>query len=234
MKRSYIPTLCGLLALALTACAMQNPWGNSSVTGTTTTTTVTTTTTTTTSSVTDQKETATEDGATPSTESAASTKKTSVSNSGTSKVTSSGTQKSSTVVATTKPTTSPTASNHADEVLRLVNIEREKVGLNPLLPGSAAAYRAAAIRAAEINTSFSHTRPDGTLFSTVFVDVGMEDEIGGAGENIAYGYTSPTSVMSGWMLSTGHRENILYRSYTHLAVVRDANYRWVQLFYIAR
>ncbi len=233
MKRLYTLCLSSLLAVSLTACAIQTPWGNAPVSGATTTTTVTTTVTT--SSSTDQKETTVEDNTPSSTTSTTNTEKTSTSKSGTSKVTSSTTSTTSTVAATTTtPTTSPATSNHAAEVLRLVNIEREKVGLNPLLPGSAASYRAAAIRAAEINISFSHTRPDGTLFSTVFVDVGMEDEIGGAGENIAYGYTSPTSVMSGWMLSPGHRENILYRSYTHLAVVRDENYRWVQLFYIAR
>ncbi|MFI8243051.1 CAP domain-containing protein [Streptomyces sp. NPDC085866] len=30
-----------------------------------------------------------------------------------------------------------------------------------------------------------------------------------AGENVAYGYNSPESVMDGWMNSSGHRANIL-------------------------
>lgn len=44
-----------------------------------------------------------------------------------------------------------------------------------------------------------------------------------AGENIAYGYRSPASVMTGWMNSEGHRANILNRNYTEvgLAVSTD-------------
>ena len=39
-----------------------------------------------------------------------------------------------------------------------------------------------------------------------------------AGENIAYGYRSPTSVMTGWLNSEGHRNNILNRNYTEVGL----------------
>lgn len=38
------------------------------------------------------------------------------------------------------------------------------------------------------------------------------------GENIAYGYRSPASVMTGWMNSTGHRANILNRNFKELGI----------------
>jgi uncharacterized protein YkwD len=41
---------------------------------------------------------------------------------------------------------------------------------------------------------------------------------GALGENIAYGYQSPASVVQGWMKSSGHRANILSSSYRHSGV----------------
>ena len=41
------------------------------------------------------------------------------------------------------------------------------------------------------------------------------------GENIAAGYSSPTSVMAGWMNSSGHRANILSTSYRELGIGYD-------------
>jgi uncharacterized protein YkwD len=52
-----------------------------------------------------------------------------------------------------------------------------------------------------------------------------------AGENIAYGYTTPQAVVNGWMNSSGHRANILSASYTQIGVgyVAQGNY-WTQMF----
>ena len=52
-----------------------------------------------------------------------------------------------------------------------------------------------------------------------------------AGENIAKGYTSPQSVVDGWMNSQGHRENILNSVYTQIGVgyYPYGNY-WTQMF----
>ncbi len=51
------------------------------------------------------------------------------------------------------------------------------------------------------------------------------------GENIAYGYTSSSAVVSAWMNSEGHRRNILDSRYSHIGVgySPDGNY-WVQIF----
>lgn len=117
------------------------------------------------------------------------------------------------------------------QVAKLVNEERAKVGLHPLVFDTAIAS-AAQIRANEIKTSFSHTRPDGRKFSTVLTDNGIR--FTGAGENIAWGQKTPEQVMEAWMNSDGHRANILNAKYTKIGVgqYRDASGRnyWVQLF----
>ena len=55
-----------------------------------------------------------------------------------------------------------------------------------------------------------------------------------AGENIAKGQQSPAQVMSSWMNSAGHRQNILSSNYTDIGVgvAKDANgaIYWVQMF----
>lgn len=111
-------------------------------------------------------------------------------------------------------------------VLELVNIERQKAGLNPL-EYYHAGQSAADIRAAEIIESFSHTRPDGSSCFTVFDEFNINYR--SVGENIAYGYPTPEAVVEGWMNSEGHRANILNASFTHLIVGYNNNY-WVQLF----
>ena len=91
---------------------------------------------------------------------------------------------------------------------------------------------AAQIRAKEIETSFSHTRPDGSSFSTALTQQGVTYR--GSGENIAWGQKTPEQVMNGWMNSDGHRANILNKNYTTIGVglyqnASGTNY-WTQLF----
>lgn len=121
------------------------------------------------------------------------------------------------------------------EVLRLTNQERYQAGLNPLTALSTL-QAAGDIRAAELVTLFSHTRPDGTSCFTVLGEAGIS-RYGWVGENIAVGYTTPDSVMTGWMNSEGHRANILNANFVHMGVgyekVSDTTYthHWVQIFY---
>lgn len=121
--------------------------------------------------------------------------------------------------------------SYAEQVVELVNEERAKMGLSPMELDTEIAS-AALIRANEIKTSFSHTRPDGRKFSTVLTDNGIR--FYGAGENIAWGQRSPEQVMNAWMNSDGHRANILNAKYTKIGVshyqdAKGTNY-WVQLF----
>lgn len=119
----------------------------------------------------------------------------------------------------------------AEQVVALVNAERAKAGLNALTLDTEIAS-AALVRAKEIETSFSHTRPDGRNFSSVLTDAGIT--FNGSGENIAWGQRSPEEVMNGWMNSEGHRANILNPKFTKIGVghyqnVSGRNY-WTQLF----
>jgi len=119
----------------------------------------------------------------------------------------------------------------AGEVIRLVNIERSAVGVGALtahpLMGNAAQ-----IRAQELPRLFSHDRPNGSEWHTVFGEVGLPFTV--SGENVASGQATPTDVIRSWMGSTGHRNNILNGefSYIGVGVHRGASGRlyWVQLF----
>ncbi len=115
----------------------------------------------------------------------------------------------------TKPAEAEFNSAYEDEVIRLVNIERQSYGLSPLSK-NAAAVSAARIRAKEITLSFSHTRPNGTSCFTAAGEAGLTYRT--AGENIAYGYPSPKQVVTGWMNSDGHRKNILSASFSGIGV----------------
>ena len=133
---------------------------------------------------------------------------------------------SSSSQASSSADSSQEADNWYEEVLRLVNIEREKAGLSPLYYAWGA-QSAADIRAQEIQSSFSHTRPNGTDCFTALKEAGVSFNT--AGENIAYGYGSPAQVVDGWMNSQPHRENILSSNFSGLAVGINGTY-WVQLF----
>lgn len=119
---------------------------------------------------------------------------------------------------------------YAKKVVELVNVERAKEGLAPLTM-DLTVTNAANVRATEIQKSFSHTRPDGTKFSTVLKENGVN--YSGAGENIAYGQKTPEQVVQGWMNSAGHRANIMNKSYKNIGVgyqLNNGTAYWVQLF----
>ena len=99
------------------------------------------------------------------------------------------------------------------DVVRLTNDERVKNGLEAL-ETETAIQDAANIRAKEIATNFSHTRPDGTSFSTA-----ISGKYSHTGENIAYstGNVTAEKFVSMWMASSGHKANIL-GDYTGIAV----------------
>ena len=112
----------------------------------------------------------------------------------------------------------------AEQVVAQVNAERAKAGLNSLRVDSELT-RAACVRVGEIAVKFSHTRPDGSAWSTVSKSA--------YGENIAMGQRTADKVMAAWMSSEGHRQNILRASFGSIGVcaatVNGVTY-WVQLF----
>lgn len=128
------------------------------------------------------------------------------------------------------PTPALTMQQMADEVVRLANIERAKIGSQPLKVHPNL-QKAAMLRAQEVSIKFSHIRPNGTDASTACYEAG----VGCVGlENIAKGYSTPQDVMNGWMNSLGHRTAILesYASYVGVGVYKTGNdlYCWTMEF----
>jgi uncharacterized protein YkwD len=122
----------------------------------------------------------------------------------------------------------------AAAVLDLVNEERTQRGLDPLLLHDQVEVEVAWRHSVDMRTGpfFAHVNP------CTGQDVGDRlDEAGigwqAAGENIARGQPTPEAVMSAWMSSQGHRDNILNPVFTHLGVgVEDApgGPWWTQVF----
>lgn len=102
------------------------------------------------------------------------------------------------------------------DVLTLVNQERAKNGLAALSWGSTC-EAAANLRAKEIMTSYSHTRPDGSSWSTACP---IPSTGGKSGENLNAGNAavSPQTVVASWMASPDHRKNILDPDFKYLSV----------------
>lgn len=130
--------------------------------------------------------------------------------------------------------TAPSSLPYSDEeweILMLVNKERNAESLDPLT-GFDLMQEVGDIRANELTEYYSHNRPDGTDCFTVIDELNIPWRA--LGENIAYGYQSPTEVMTGWMNSEGHRANILNENYTHigigLQIGTDAIPYWIQMF----
>ena len=128
-------------------------------------------------------------------------------------------------------------SNHyqsiEQQVVNLVNAERAKVGLKPLISDWELA-RVARFKSEDMrdNRYFDHNSP---IYGTPFQ---MMKSFGinyrSAGENIAAGQTTAESVMKAWMNSPGHKKNILSPNFTHIGVgyAKGGSYGhyWTQQF----
>ena len=117
----------------------------------------------------------------------------------------------------------------AEEILYYVNIERKKAGVAPLELMDDLSYLAQ-IRTNEQVQEYknnkakyrtepfiSHTRPNGTPWSTVFEYASIKKKA--AAENLIQGagFTAETCV-NRWMNSPGHRANILRANLTHMGI----------------
>ncbi|MBQ7133818.1 MAG: hypothetical protein IJO20_04915 [Ruminococcus sp.] len=103
------------------------------------------------------------------------------------------------------------------EVFELINQERAYVGVKPLKLSYVYAD-CAHVRAMEADTYWSHTRPDGSDFSTVLNEYNLQNSYLLVGENLASGFNSAEQTMNGLMNSPGHRANILREEYTEVSV----------------
>jgi uncharacterized protein YkwD len=131
---------------------------------------------------------------------------------------------------TTNQTTTNANSSLASQVLVLVNKERAKAGLKALTTTTSLA-NAGNVRAKEIVSNFSHTRPNGSSPFTVFNEYNVSYNT--AGENIAYGQKTAEAVMNAWMNSPGHRANIMNGKFGKVGIgvyVKNGTIYWTQLF----
>ena len=130
----------------------------------------------------------------------------------------------------TIPQPDTTVSSYEAEVIRLVNEIRVQNGLSKLNTNWELS-RVARYKSQDMVDKhyFSHTSPTyGSPFEMIRA-FGLSYRA--AGENIAYGQTTPQAVVTAWMNSSGHRANILNSSYTQIGVgyVANGNY-WTQMF----
>lgn len=111
-----------------------------------------------------------------------------------------------------------TGSNIAkDEIVRLTNEQRTTSGLaslnyNPQLE------QAAILKAQDMFSKnyWAHTSPDGETPWSFFSKAGYSFKF--AGENLAKDFDNSSQVVSGWMESSGHKENILNANFTEIGV----------------
>ena len=136
-----------------------------------------------------------------------------------------------------QPQQPPVASNNLSaqesEVVRLVNIERAKAGLEAFTISNKLSD-VARLKSKDMadNRYFSHQSPTyGSPFE-MMKQFGISYRT--AGENIAKGYLTAQSVVSGWMNSSGHRANILNPSFKTIGVgaykTSNNTIYWTQMF----
>ena len=133
---------------------------------------------------------------------------------------------------TPPPTTPPTASAYDDSILTLINDHRRSIG-KPALGKNQVIWEQAHIHSqnmASKRVPFGHDG-FGARIATISAALGS----GGSGaENVAMGYTSAESVVTGWLNSSGHRANIEGNSTrTGVSAVKSSDGVWyyTQVFY---
>ncbi|MFC4606823.1 CAP domain-containing protein [Streptomyces maoxianensis] len=136
--------------------------------------------------------------------------------------------------APSAPKTAAPATGAAARVLQLVNSERSKVGCSALVI-NAKLTKAAQDHSKDMasHRNMSHTGSDGSSPGDRITRAGYSWST--YGENVAYGYDTPESVMAGWMDSPGHKRNILNCAFKEIGIglAQPDNY-WTQDFGTAR
>lgn len=119
-------------------------------------------------------------------------------------------------------------SEKIEAVCALTNTERLDTGASELvLDPELTAIAQAHARDMVERSYFSHTNPDGESPFDRLREAGVTYQA--AAENIAWGQSTPSSVMTAWMNSSGHRTNLLNTRYRKIGVGSYQNH-WVQIF----
>ena len=114
----------------------------------------------------------------------------------------------------------------AQAAVDATNAERTALGLGTLVVDPQLT-EAAYVRAQEIASVFSHTRPNGSDWWTVNSNVMY-------GENLAKNYNTAADVTAAWMASPTHRANIAKADYLSIGIAiyrgTDGRLYWAQEF----
>ena len=126
----------------------------------------------------------------------------------------------------------PSAQNSTFEarVLELVNEERKRTGASPLTMDTQLS-NIARVKSLDMqqNGYFSHTSPSYGSVADLLKLFGISFEA--AGENLAHGYSTPETVVEGWLNSESHRSNILSSNYRKIGVgYIEEGHHWTQIF----
>lgn len=102
-------------------------------------------------------------------------------------------------------------------IISLVNTERQKAGLHPLIV-SASLQRSSYAKGADMMSVdyWSHNAPDGSEPWHFFEENGYM--FTGAGENLAKSFSTPAGVVKGWMDSPTHKANVLGAEYKEIGI----------------
>lgn len=117
--------------------------------------------------------------------------------------------------------------------MELINIERAKAGVKPLIMCEKL-VEVAKTKATEQASSgvLSHESPNYGRVGEMLCVFGIDWSY--CGENLAAGQSSPEAVVKAWMNSPSHKANILSENFalTGIALTKNAKGRifWVQLF----
>lgn len=104
----------------------------------------------------------------------------------------------------------PTEKSVEEQLIIGINAERTKAGLSELKYDKKM-QAGADTRVKEVTSKWSHTRPNGEDYYTA-------DAKRIYGENLAKDYSSVDALMTGWMASPTHKENILFGDFASVAI----------------
>lgn len=120
------------------------------------------------------------------------------------------------------------------EALFWINANRAEHGLPPLEFNSEN-YECARIRAEESSVYWSHTRPNGEGFRSVYEERGIDWTKHWTGENLASRFSDTQKITNALMNSDGHRKNLLCPHYTSVSIciiqLDSGKYHMAQLFW---
>ncbi len=133
------------------------------------------------------------------------------------------------IIYTTEQITLTLEDKKINELLSLLNTERQKSGLTPykinyILSVSAKAHA----NDMEQNNYFSHESIDGATLENRVLDAGYKYSY--IGENIALGQNNPTGVIKSWLDSPQHKDNLLSKDFTEIGIGYTNKLHWVAVF----